>query len=51
MRDWLWHLLNDPMRENPWATGLLVAVVFGSMGAAIGPTWWRTRRGSNAKDS
>lgn len=31
MKDWLWHLVNDPMNENPASVVLLVVVVFGGM--------------------
>lgn len=26
--DWLWHLFNDPMRENPWSIVALILIVF-----------------------
>jgi hypothetical protein len=29
VKDWLWHLFNDPIRDNPWSLVLLVVVVFG----------------------
>lgn len=47
MSDWLWHLVNDPMRDNPWAMLLLIVVLIGPMLAYCGPSWWRTyfRRG------
>ncbi len=24
MRDWLWHLFHDPIRDNPWSFGLIL---------------------------
>lgn len=27
MSDWLWHLLNDPMRDNPWSLLLLIVIL------------------------
>lgn len=36
MHNWLWHLFNDPMRDNPWA--LLCMLVL--MVAMFSPAWW-----------
>lgn len=47
MKDWLWHLLNDPMRDNPWSLGLLVLLVGSWFAVATAPLvkhWWRHRR-------
>lgn len=33
---WVWHLFNDPMRENPWAL-LMLAVIVAVM---VGGLWW-----------
>lgn len=27
MNDWLWHLVNDPVSENPWSLVALVLIV------------------------
>jgi hypothetical protein len=44
MSDWLWHLLHDPVNENPWAMLALIVVLVGPMLAYCGPSWWRTYR-------
>jgi len=31
--NWLWHLVNDPMRSNVWSTLLMGVFV-------LGPIWW-----------
>lgn len=36
MRDWLWHLWHDPMRDNPWSL-LALAVIVGILGAPDQP--------------
>lgn len=42
MRDWLWHLFNDPMRDNPWSL-LALAVILGLLFASLWSTdGWRT---------
>lgn len=33
---WLWHLLNDPMRDNPASLALLVL----TLAAIFGLFWW-----------
>jgi hypothetical protein len=37
--DWWWHLMNDPMKDNPWS--LVALAVF--VGAFAGLTWLSTR--------
>lgn len=46
MRDWLWHLANDPMRDNPWSLGLLVVIIGSWFAVSTSPMWrdwWRRR--------
>lgn len=35
-RDWLWHLLNDPMRSNPWSLVALAVIVAAGAVVVIG---------------
>lgn len=41
MRAWLWHLVNDPVRDNPWSFCALAL----SVGALLWSLWitdgWR----------
>lgn len=43
MRDWLWHLFNDPMRENPWSI-LLAILLMATILSPFAATWWKHRR-------
>jgi len=44
MNDFLWHLFNDPMRENPWSVLFLVALAAGFFAAVWFNPLQRRRR-------
>lgn len=37
MHGWWWHLLNDPMRTNPWS----IILVIGTVATVVALYWWR----------
>lgn len=45
---WLWHLLHDPMRDNPWSLLALALIVTALLAGMVGRLWlldwWRRRR-------
>jgi hemoglobin-like flavoprotein len=49
VQDWLWHVFNDPMRDNPWSVVGLVLIVAGGMtmlfllSAKVGKMMFRRR--------
>lgn len=52
MNDWLWHLFNDPMRDNPWSLlvlALTVGALFWSMWITSG--WRHLPRRSGRRDA
>lgn len=47
VHDWLWHLFNDPMRDNPWSIILLILLMGGWFAFAFRPlvsSWVKGRR-------
>jgi hemoglobin-like flavoprotein len=35
VRDWLWHLFHDPIRDNPWSFAALIVIVVAGLAAML----------------